>query len=207
MPFPLIFAIFSLVAIAGINLNADKLFEPAVEVSPAPIAVTSPNPLTFTQKPVFKTQNARQQVKGNSTTASQNATPDPDPVITCKSKTGNIQVRRSTCSSYTDCPDGSSGYIFESQDSCKKRWNKINQEFKNLTDEFVGAMRESNRLSKELFDLNLKESQANFDARINEIESITNNLPELNYESPSSNIILPTETPKPSPNYEGTIVY
>lgn len=77
-------------------------------------------------------------------------TSDADPIITCNSKTGQISVKRSICASYTDCPDGRGGYIFESQDSCKQRWNRIGQDLTIYTKEYWDAKLEQDRLKTQL---------------------------------------------------------
>jgi hypothetical protein len=77
-------------------------------------------------------------------------TTDPDPIITCNSKTGALQVKSSVCKSYTDCPNGSGGFIFESQESCKARWDKISSDLKNSINEYGKATLENMHLQNQL---------------------------------------------------------
>jgi hypothetical protein len=63
-----------------------------------------------------------------------------DPIMDCNSKTGLIKVKRSICLSYTDCPDGNGGYVFESQDSCKQRWAKLGNQITNSTQNFINNL-------------------------------------------------------------------
>lgn len=78
----------------------------------------------------------------------ENPTPtnDPDPVVTCNSKTGKIQVKSSVCRSYTDCPDGYGRYVFESQEACKARWSTISAGLKNAADQYGKATLEQMNL-------------------------------------------------------------
>lgn len=73
-------------------------------------------------------------------------TTNPDPIVTCNSKTGALQVRSSVCRSNTDCPDGYGGYVFESQDACKARWNKISADLKNVIGQYTKAQLEQMNL-------------------------------------------------------------
>ncbi|MBI3380260.1 hypothetical protein HY029_05895 [Candidatus Gottesmanbacteria bacterium] len=81
---------------------------------------------------------------------------DPDPLITCNSKTGNIIVKKSVCSSYTDCPDGNGGFIFESQGDCKKLWDGYAAQLNQKTQDFVNALDTQSQLQSQLIHLQMK---------------------------------------------------
>lgn len=110
----------------------------------------TPLPTPVVNKNIQKPSNTVQNAVYTTPTPSSKPTTDPDPVITCNSKTGKISVKRSICNSYTDCPDGRGGYIFESQDSCKQRWNRIGQDLTKYTKEYWDAKLEQDRLKTQL---------------------------------------------------------
>lgn len=144
-------------------------------------------------------------VKGVQTTPTP--TTDPDPIITCKSKTGDLRVRRSICSSYTDCPDGDGGYVFESQEDCKERMKNLGEELADLVRQWGDAYLENLKLQQELMVLEAenKVNESLSEAEEEAQESL-NSVSEPNT-SNESNLTIPTNTPTPAPNYEGTIVY
>lgn len=151
------------------------------------------------------TPTTRPKVKGS--TKGVVPTTNLDPIITCKSKTGDIQVRRSICRSYTDCPDGSGGYVFESQEDCKKRMEKLGQELADVVRQWGDAYLENSRLQQELMFL---EAENKFNQSLFETQQQAQQLlesvpePDLSVEPFPT---IPPSTPEPTPNYEGTIVY
>lgn len=106
-------------------------------------------------------QNSENKIIKTIPTSFPTPTIDPDPLVTCTSKTGNIKVKRSICSSYTDCPDGYGRYVFESQESCKNRWNKISGDLKNVNDQFIQAIKERSDLNSQ--KLKLDQDQYNLE--------------------------------------------
>lgn len=137
-----------------------------LSVTPSPIqektiSVTPENP-SVKQEPTYQ-GNGNKETKAIPTKAPA-PTNDPDPLITCNSKTGKITVRLSVCKSYTDCPNGNGGYVFESQDACKSRWQKLGNQLKNVTDEYVKALKEQSALNS----MKLQQDQQNFNNELNE---------------------------------------
>lgn len=90
-----------------------------------------------------------------------------DPLVVCKGKYGTYNVRSSVCSSNTECADGYGKYIFESQESCKKRWEEISNKLKMQTDQMINSIQDQGRIQEEL---NTLQSQHLFDARLKSIE-------------------------------------
>lgn len=133
--------------------------ESVIEVPESPPSTIPTKADTFTQP---------------SPTTSSRPTIDPDPLITCNSKTGKLQVRRSVCSSNTDCPDGYGGYVFESQQACKDRWQKISANLKQTTNEYVKSIQESSAIQAEQYriqqDLESRERQQLFEQQSQQLK-------------------------------------
>lgn len=125
---------------------------------------------------------------------------DSDPIVICKSKTGNIKVPKSTCSSYTDCPDGYGGYVFESQETCKGRWKNYAEQLNQASRDFTIAFQENLKLESELLQWKLLNQELEQQRRLQEMENLVKSIPEPNFSVPPLPTIAPS-TPKPTPNY------
>lgn len=140
-------------------------------------------------------------------------TTDPDPLVICTSKTGNIRVKRSICSSYTDCPDGYGGYVFESQGSCKNRWGKISNDLKNVNDQLIQAIKEKSDLNSQKLKLDQDQYNRELQQKLQQQADDTNKfISELEAKTRAENqrlleeqqeyfknfIKTPTPTPTPS---------
>lgn len=89
------------------NSNTDN----SSEIQQLPTATPFPSEITIPNiKPSFQAKPSPQgEVK--SIQAVSSPTPDPDPVLDCKSKSGKIaRVRRSVCNTYVDCQIGDDWY-------------------------------------------------------------------------------------------------
>lgn len=142
-------------------------------------------------------QNAQQPKNRQMTTT----TTDTDPIVICKGKTGERKVPKSVCNSYTECPDGYGGYIFESQESCKKRLQKYGQDLADVIRQWGEATLEEQRLKNQL-----RMQQWESESKLRELETrkkmddLIKSIPEPNFSVPPLPTIAPS-TPKPTPNY------
>lgn len=121
---------------------------------PTPTIVNSPSPTFYSEsmsntcyKPdgssYLTTQDCEEMegyfsspspaVKSNLVYKDLIATPETDPIVSCKGKYGTYSVRSSVCSSSTECSDGYGKYIFESVESCKKRWEIIGSDLEKAS--------------------------------------------------------------------------
>jgi len=124
-------------------------------------------------------------------------TNDPDPIIKCNSKTGTIEVRRSICSSYVDCPDGKGGYIFESQESCTKLWNGYKDQLTKAATNYANAMNESTKLQYQLQLQQYQQATNQIVAGSNVSPSLP---PEPVYSPTSFNGFIKDVSPPPTPS-------
>ncbi len=199
----LIIGIVILSAGAGIiTYGGAHIFKNVILPSPSP-AIES----EFKKSWVTPSSNPTPKPTVKKTQPIPSLTPDPDPIVTCKSKTGDIQVRHSICKSYTDCPDGYGGYIFESQESCKKRWERIEKELTQSVKNYTDALLEGQRLRWQFYM-----QQAEYEQQLREIEmqskmdELTESILESDYTVPALPLIIES-SPEPTPNYEGTQVW
>lgn len=126
------------------------IYEPIVQPSPSPIVAVKPSPTPKSiksspspiPKPIVK--NTYKPVSSPSPVPQM--ANDPDPYVICQSKTGNLQVRKSVCDTSTDCADGHGGYIFTSQEECKKLWDSYSKELTDVTQQMINAWEERDRL-------------------------------------------------------------
>jgi hypothetical protein len=127
------------------------------------------------------------------------ATTDPDPIMGCNSKTGLIRVRKSVCLSYTDCPDGKGGYIFESQVDCKKLWDFYSLQMKNAAEQLGKAYNNQAQLQYQQINQNYQNFVNNQPTGQDIVNSALNNLPPnptpINFSG-----FIKTETKTPDPN-------
>ncbi len=147
---------------SSLNLIDDENIEPTFTLTPIPSPTS-----TLNSQPTNTETNYSQEQSTLPNKNSQQITQlnnNSDPIVTCKSKTGNLQVKLSICKSHTDCPDGSGGYIFETQQTCKDRWQKFGNQLKNITDEYVNALKEQSALNS----MKLQQDQQQFNNELNE---------------------------------------
>lgn len=132
-----IFVLFFALAVIIFTASVLKL-DIRSSSSPIPTSVLSESDAISPTKEIEPTSEPliKQAVYIKPSPTSVSVPLDPDPIITCQSKTGNLQVRKSVCASNTDCPDGYGGYIFESQQSCKNRWDKISSNALNAVNAY-----------------------------------------------------------------------
>lgn len=119
-----------------------------------------------------------------------------DPLIICKSKTGDLRIRKSVCSSSTDCPDGKGGFIFISQDLCKERWSKVGQDLTKYLKEYWDAKLEQDRLKTQL---GTQELQNKTNQAIQDMNNTADSVSQPTFETEP----LPTIKELPSMPYYG----
>ena len=144
-------------AISVLNPFNATIQKPLNNLSVTPSPIQEKTISVTPENPSVKQESAYQSDGNKETktipTKAPAPTNDPDPLITCNSKTGKITVRLSVCKSHTDCPNGNGGYVFESQEACKNRWKQLANQLKNTTDEYVKALKEQNDLNAQKLKL------------------------------------------------------
>ena len=140
---PIVLAILAIIGAIAVNNAVDTKIKDVPLPTSTPINVQGSQTTFEDEQPTTS-----QEVKGSTVQPTIVPAParDSDPFVICNSKTGKITVRLSVCKSYTDCPDGNGGYIFESQAACKSRWENIGKKFKNTTDDYIKAIKERGEL-------------------------------------------------------------
>lgn len=167
--------IISSFTVGGLIYKLDKSVKPAQNLQPEP---TTPFPENIpTPTPTEIAQNGVEILPTNIPTP----TIDPDPFIICKSKTGDLLVKKSTCDTYTDCPDGYGGFVFESKEACKSRWNQISKNLMAAVEAYKNALIEQSKIQSELLKLQLE------GASQDTINNIQQKLDKINQEIAESN--------------------